>query len=273
MGTPAELSDAERMMARRVDAESAVAVTREVAGSDSGIHRSALHGLVLFLLSTGEVEAARELAEQTLAMHEEALGPGNEVTASSAYNLGLVEKRAGRLARARALFERALASYQAALDAEQAAEEVPAFSRLEYDVSANLGMLGAVLIKFGEYEEAGEHLARAVGIRERMVGADHPEVANIVHYLAYVLHAQGLNDRAEAAYRRSLRVREANLATIAGPLELLSACRPILIYATTPPLSRAHKLCAVNELRSAEFVHPTGQRPGRARPGPGSMRR
>jgi CHAT domain-containing protein/tetratricopeptide (TPR) repeat protein len=67
---------------------------------------------------------------------------------------------------------------------------------------------GTELYKAGKYAEARPHFRRALAIREKALGPDHPDVATSLNNLAMLLQAKGDYAGAEPLYRRTLAVRE-----------------------------------------------------------------
>lgn len=72
----------------------------------------------------------------------------------------------------------------------------------------HLGALGMLLREQGEYEEAQEAFSRALELRERALGSDHPEVARSLSDLGAVAREQGEYDRAHDFHQRALALLE-----------------------------------------------------------------
>jgi tetratricopeptide (TPR) repeat protein len=77
-----------------------------------------------------------------------------------------------------------------------------------------LNQQGFQLYQQGQYEAAIPLAQRALEIRERLFGADHPDVATSLNNLAVLYHAQGRYSAAEPLYQRSLAIEETNLARL-----------------------------------------------------------
>ena len=77
-------------------------------------------------------------------------------------------------------------------------------SSLEYN-------LGILYFRMGKYDLARTHDERAVALRERLLGPDHPEVAAALGELANVYEAQGQRERAAEIQRRVLATTEKQL--------------------------------------------------------------
>lgn len=69
-----------------------------------------------------------------------------------------------------------------------------------------LANLGGDLTQLGRYEEAEPMLRRSLAIRERVMGADHPAVAEPLLKLAELLRRTGRDAEAEPLERRARRI-------------------------------------------------------------------
>src|SRR5215510_13209006 len=63
----------------------------------------------------------------------------------------------------------------------------------------------------GKYDEALPHFERALEIRERRLGPDHPDVSQAINGLATLHHSKGKYSKAEPLYQRALAIREKSL--------------------------------------------------------------
>jgi tetratricopeptide (TPR) repeat protein len=93
--------------------------------------------------------------------------------------------------------------------------------------------LGRYLQMIGEYAEARPYLERALAIREKVLGPEHPYTASSLNNLAVLLDDQGEYEQARPLYERALEIREKvlgpehpdtelvrqNLAIVEGGLE------------------------------------------------------
>ncbi|PDV97761.1 tetratricopeptide repeat-containing protein [Candidatus Chloroploca asiatica] len=68
--------------------------------------------------------------------------------------------------------------------------------------------LGRHLERLGSYALAQPYAARALAIRERVLGPDHPDTAASLGNLAYLYRAQGNDDAARPRYERALDICE-----------------------------------------------------------------
>ena len=72
----------------------------------------------------------------------------------------------------------------------------------------SLNNLGAVFRLQGDYDEARAHFERALGMLDKALGPDHPEVATSLSNLGIVFVRQGDYDQARAHFERALATRE-----------------------------------------------------------------
>src|SRR6266705_554827 len=81
-------------------------------------------------------------------------------------------------------------------------------SRAQQDEAAALNQNVVDLYNAGKYAEAVPLAQRALAIREKALGPDHPDVASLLNNLAELYRAQGRYADAEALFKRSLAIRE-----------------------------------------------------------------
>ncbi len=78
----------------------------------------------------------------------------------------------------------------------------------DIEVAHSSNNLATVLSGQGDYEEARRHLERAVLIREKALGAEHPHVATSLHSLGAVLFGQGEYEEARRHLERAVLISE-----------------------------------------------------------------
>ena len=81
----------------------------------------------------------------------------------------------------------------------------------EYEIAVNLNNLAALYNRTGRAAEAEPLYARALALKEKLLGPEHPDVAVTLNNLAVLLKALGRRDEAAEAYRRALAIFEATL--------------------------------------------------------------
>jgi tetratricopeptide (TPR) repeat protein len=95
----------------------------------------------------------------------------------------------------------------------EAVDKLRKANTLRSDDVSIINYLGVALVQAGHYNEAGPHLSRALAIREKSFGADHPDTATGLDNLAELYRAQGKYAEAEPLYKRALAIHEKSLDT------------------------------------------------------------
>ncbi len=90
----------------------------------------------------------------------------------------------------------------------ESAEAYQEALELRKDESATMNNLALSLKRAGKYIEAEPLYKRSLAIKEKALGADHPEVAVTLNNLAGLYEAQGKYIEAEPLYKRSLAMKE-----------------------------------------------------------------
>jgi len=134
-------------------------------------------------LTKGDVSKAEMLFRQVLLVSE-----SKEKTAESAYQLG--QLATGRI------------DYRSAYQYHKQAAE------LQPDNPLYLNAAGEIAYTVGRYSEAEPLLQRALAIREKALGPEHPDVAASLNNLAALYDAQGQYAEAEPLYQRALAIWE-----------------------------------------------------------------
>jgi tetratricopeptide (TPR) repeat protein len=96
-----------------------------------------------------------------------------------------------------------LVAWSALLSTSAGAQDSVALRRAE-----ELNAEAVQLFRKGQYEEAIPKAREALGIREKALGPEHPDVAQSLNNLAALYRAQGRYGEAEPLHRRALGVRE-----------------------------------------------------------------
>ncbi len=84
----------------------------------------------------------------------------------------------------------------------------PGAKAYEQAMATDLNNLALLYQAQGRYAEAEPLYKRALAIREKALGAEHPDVAQSLNNLAALYHDQGRYAEAEPLYERSLAIRE-----------------------------------------------------------------
>jgi tetratricopeptide (TPR) repeat protein len=78
-------------------------------------------------------------------------------------------------------------------------------------VATSLDYLTVLYGDQGQYLKAEPFCRRALAIREKVLGPDHPDVAKSLDYLALLYACRGQYAQAESLYESSLAIREKTL--------------------------------------------------------------
>lgn len=159
-----------------------------------------LSNLGVLLHTTGRYVEAEAVLRRSLAIRERLLSPTDPGIAPSLANLGSLLADTGRVEEAEFLLRKAALIASRANTVESA------------DVAAHLNNLGVMIqIKEAKPAEAEPILRRALTMREKVLGPNHPDTASSVRSLAVLLSDLGKSADAEALFRRALQMREATL--------------------------------------------------------------
>ena len=221
-----------------VEAKKAEALVKSRFGAAHANYGSALYNLALVYQSQGKYADAEGLYQRALAITEKAFGADHPDVVWPLNNLALVYVDQGKYADAEGLYKRALAIREKALGAEpprrgdnprQPGQRVPRprqVRRCRGAPQARAGdqgegarrrpprrgqdpqQPGPRVPAQGKYADAEALYKRALAIREKALGANHPDVARTLDNLAIVYWAQGKYAEAEGLYKRALAIRE-----------------------------------------------------------------
>lgn len=187
-------------------------------GNQARLVRS-LNPLGVLYQAGGKRDAAESVLRKALEFAEKALGPEDPETLATRRNLARALGAGGKLAEAESLLAgiaeptgadlEDLGAVQAALGKREAdetwARALAAYEKsLEpVDLATRLDALARAYASRGNAAKAVELLERALGIFEKALGPDHPNVAACLQNLAGVRAARGEGAEAKALYRRS----------------------------------------------------------------------
>ena len=164
-------------------------------------------------VDTGNFAAAESLLVDTLRREEEALGPDHPLVGITAMRLARYSQERGDFASAERGFQRAAAIAEMVWPRRPAIRhrgEQPRFPYLDQR----------------DYARAELHLTRALAIKEKTLGPDHPELATAVQNLGMIAREKKDYAAAEGYYLRSLAMREKSVGldhlTVAGTLNNLA---------------------------------------------------
>ena len=175
--------------------------TRNLRSDDSFL-AVLLTNLGLLYQNRGDLDAARPLLEQALQLRETLLSgqPDHPQIATAAINLASNYQESGKLEAAESLYKRAFDIF---------AKRSELDTRPVSTLSVNLAM---VHLLRGEYDRAEPLYQRSLAIREKLLGATHPDTGAALERLAVFYQVVGRRADALGALRRSAEVVEHNLA-------------------------------------------------------------
>ncbi len=169
--------------------------------------------------------AAADLLRRALAIREKVQGPENPDTAQTLNALGRLYSGnygRGKASEAEALFRRALAIRESVLGPEHpdTAETLNAWAYLDFVIVGDVS--NGILYHTGpngprskedqlQYArskevEAEARFRRALAIREKVLGAEHPDTAQTLSYLGLLFYKQGKTSEAEQLFRKAVEI-------------------------------------------------------------------
>ncbi|MEV4318882.1 tetratricopeptide repeat protein [Actinocrispum sp. NPDC049592] len=158
-----KLGEAERLFQQAVT----------LAGNDRGvIAANAWHHLAELDLLRGQFVAGESHAARALGMRENALGPNHPAVARDRVLLAAILTRLGKLDIAEKLFRRSIATLERILP------------EYHYDLAVACQEFGMLMAARGNVAAAGRLTQRCLDIKTKLLGRNHPEVAQALETLA-----------------------------------------------------------------------------------------
>ena len=217
----------------------ALAIREKALGPDHPDVGTSLNNLAVLYQAQGRYAEAEPLYKRALAIREKALGPDHPDVGTSLNNLAVLYQQPGPLRRGRAALQararhpregagarpprcRHLAQQPGrAVSTPRAATPRPSRSTSARSPSARRRWAPTTPMSAprsttwpsctsaqGRYAEAEPLYKRALAIREKALGPDHPDVGTSLNNLAVLYRAQGRYAEAEPLYKRALAIRE-----------------------------------------------------------------
>src|SRR5206468_6564497 len=124
--------------------------------------------------SAAEFRGAQETLDQALALRVKTAGPESSIVAVVKERLAASLANSGNAGRARQLLEESVTTLGRDPDANAA------------DLAASLTTLGGLLANRGDLAGASDALSKALELRTKVFGPDHPETAATLFRQAYV---------------------------------------------------------------------------------------
>ncbi|MFM7219328.1 MAG: tetratricopeptide repeat protein [Nodosilinea sp.] len=191
----------------------ALAIREKALGPDHPDTAESLNRLASVYADMGRYTEAEPLYQRALAIREKALGLEHPDTAQSLNGLAVVYQYLGRYTEAETLYQRALAIREKVLGLEHLDTTQPLNNLVRLYESQDryaqaLNNLAVLYTDMGRYVEAEPLYQKALAIREKVLGPDHPDTADSLNYLANFYASQGRYSQAEPLYQRALAIRE-----------------------------------------------------------------
>ncbi|XP_035301213.1 kinesin light chain 1 isoform X5 [Cricetulus griseus] len=218
---------------------SSAAAAAQQGGYEIPARLRTLHNLVIQYASQGRYEVAVPLCKQALEDLEKTSGHDHPDVATMLNILALVYRDQNKYKDAANLLNDALAIREKTLGRDHPAVCISASSRclhfisphanVEFSreglratlsqmapvgpaqVAATLNNLAVLYGKRGKYKEAEPLCKRALEIREKVLGKDHPDVAKQLNNLALLCQNQGKYEEVEYYYQRALEIYQTKL--------------------------------------------------------------
>jgi eukaryotic-like serine/threonine-protein kinase len=173
----------------------------QLARQEAAAARSVTNFLVeLFAPAPGEITGDQLTARQLL---DRGAKRASRDLASQPILKGRILHTVGTAYAALGLYDEARTQLDEALAARTRAEGPTSLPVAETELA-----LAEVTASHGDLTAAEGHYARALTIRESLLGREHPLVARVAQGLGVLRWQQGRLDEAEAEYRRALRIDE-----------------------------------------------------------------
>jgi tetratricopeptide (TPR) repeat protein/tRNA A-37 threonylcarbamoyl transferase component Bud32 len=156
----------------------------------------ALNGLGMDLFRTGDVSGAVEAYQRALTIRETALGPDHPEVAATLDNLGEAFMRLHEYEKAQTTLERA-----ATIVRRQAPNGSPSLGNYE-------SSLAELFLSMNKLDEAEAHARRSLAIREHLLDAEHPDLADSLVWLGRVRLARHDPQAALPLFERAITIFE-----------------------------------------------------------------
>jgi tetratricopeptide (TPR) repeat protein len=194
----------------------ALTILQAAHGKDHPTIATIYHNLGGLAHARGDYAAAEPLARKAVEIRERHHDPSHPAVAADKAALAPILDALGKQDEAENLLQQVLTTY---IDHED-----------RYEIGVTLHNLGSIAYRRGQIDAAEQHLARALDLKEDLLGPDHPELAATLNNLGLVRHTRGDLANARAMYQRAITILE---RTVDPTHPTLKRCRAKL-RATDP---------------------------------------
>jgi non-specific serine/threonine protein kinase/serine/threonine-protein kinase len=166
--------------------------------ADSALHEWEIEAAVRTTIgmtyeALGHFDQARPHLESALDLRKNSLGANDPQVAQSLHNLGKLRWDATDYEGAQKLISEALAIYRQNAGSEESA-------------AACINDLAVVLQSRGDFKSAEAKFREALDLRRKLLGNEHPDVADNLINLGWALMVNGQHEEAEAMFREGLEI-------------------------------------------------------------------
>ncbi|CAM9623319.1 unnamed protein product, partial [Laminaria digitata] len=160
----------------------------------------------------GKYAEAEPLYERSQAIFEKALGSEHRHVATILNNRASLLERQGKYVEAGPLFERSLAILEKALGPDHPAMATALNNRRCF-LGGPFPHTNPLLVIRGKYAEAGSLYERSQAILEKVLGPEHPDMAQSLNNQAGLLQKLGKYEETEPLNKRAIVIWEATLGS------------------------------------------------------------
>jgi len=187
----------------------ALAIKEKLYGKDHPKVATSYYNIGVGLANQGKGAEAIGYFLQALAIQEKLRGKDHPDLADSYNNIGVILKTQGKYLEAIDYFFKALAIYEKVNGSEYSNTIICLQNIKSLEQQAiSYNDMGNVLNDKGEKEEALEYFFKALAIYEKVLGIDHPDIAQAYYNIGLVLENQGKPKEALEYFSKALAIQQ-----------------------------------------------------------------